>query len=312
MLSYILATRPWSMPMTIIAVCVGTLAAFPTNNVIEATTELQAEIHLHLGWFLLTLLAAMLMHTGGNVLNDHFDFKYGVDQNDLPASRLKVHPILSGLISSRGVWIEGIVLIGIAAILGSVIAIFRTPHIWWIGGCGVLGAYFYGGGQILRQRKIGYKLGYKYRALAELCFFFLWGPLMVQGACLVQSEQLSLRAFLISPLVGIWVALVVFANNIRDIENDGHAGIKTLAIILGKMRSVRLFCGLALGSYLYATILIFAGLMSGWGFLVWLSLPMTWNLCRMWSLPQLPVDTDGRTAQVSTIFGALLIVALWL
>ncbi|MGL4943741.1 MAG: prenyltransferase [Thermoguttaceae bacterium] len=292
---YFLSTRPWSLTFSVVAVLIGTLVSgVPITQIAW-------------GWLLLTVIGVVAFHTGGNVINDYFDTVSGVDNATLPPERLKYHAVLSGLLSLRFVFWEGMAFLAVAAVIGVTLTYFRSIQIVWIGAVAMVATYFYSGG--------GLRFGYKYRgAASELIFFLLWGPLLVEGACLVQSQQLSLGALLVSPLIGVWVALVLFANNIRDIETDTAANIKTLAIILGRAGSLKLFRGLVCGAFVYAALLAAMSFVTPFGTpwlgLTWLTIVPAWRLLGRLERSPYPPDADSQTAQVSTLFGLLVVVAL--
>jgi hypothetical protein len=52
----------------------------------------------------------------------------------------------------------------------------------------------------------------------------MWGPVIVGGTYFVQRGSLSPDAVLISVPFGLLVALVLLANNLRDIDYDRSAG----------------------------------------------------------------------------------------
>ena len=54
------------------------------------------------GWFALSFLGITLAHVSNNLLNDLFDAHVGLDQGDYPRALYAPHPILSGMISRRG------------------------------------------------------------------------------------------------------------------------------------------------------------------------------------------------------------------
>jgi 1,4-dihydroxy-2-naphthoate octaprenyltransferase len=69
----------------------------------------------------------------------------------------------------------------------------------------------------------------------------MFGPLTVAGAYYVQRGEFSGQAVWVSIPIGILVALIFFADNIRDIPFDGRVGIRTIATVLGKRPAVRLY-----------------------------------------------------------------------
>jgi 1,4-dihydroxy-2-naphthoate octaprenyltransferase len=159
---------------------------------------------------------------------------------------------------------------------------------------------------------IGYTappMKYKYFALGEVSVFLMWGPLMVEGAYYVQRHILSVNALLISIPFGILVALVIFANNIRDIEHDSREHIKTVAIWLGPKAGIHVYLAIMLLAYISTLIITLSGVLTPWGLLVFLSLPLAIKLLRQMET-SIPADADAQTAKLDTAFGVLLVAAL--
>ena len=194
---------------------------------------------------------------------------------------------------------EAIVLNGITILIGLILSFGRSMLVFWIGLVGFLACLFYTAAPIK----------YKYRAWGEFFVFLMWGPLMFEGAYAVQRQALSLKAFYISIPFGILVGMVLLANNIRDIAYDSRQGIKTIGILLGSRRSFFLYAGLILAAYLYVIGMVLVGILSPWGLLVLLSLPKAIHLLKSF-MEKIPEAADAITAQLNTIFGLLLIVAL--
>ncbi|MBM4312681.1 MAG: prenyltransferase [Deltaproteobacteria bacterium] len=286
--TYIIATRPWSFTMSLISVSVGTLLAAREGSI-------------SWGWFALTAFGITLFHAAANVINDYFDTRYQIDQEDSPTAKYRPQPILSGMLTPRQLLVEAIVLFALTLIIGVTAAVLISWHILWIGVVGFLTSVFYTATPI----KI------KYRALGEPAVFMIWGPLMIEGAYAVQRQTLSLEAFIISIPFGVLVALVLFANNMRDIAHDSRQDVKTLGIILGRRGSYRLFTGLIVLAYLYVLGMIVTGIMSRWGFLIFLSVPSAIRLLKIFK-KEIPDMADALTAQYDTVFGILLILALFL
>ena len=285
---YIMVTRPWSFTMSLISVSVGTLLAAE-----EGTVSWE--------WFLITALGIVFFHAAANVINDYYDTLYKVDRPDSPTVKYRPQPIISGLLTPRQVLIEAIILFGMTAVIGSFIAVMRSWHVLWIGIIGMLTGIFYTAGPVK----------FKYRALGELAVFMMWGPLMVEGAYAVQRQALSMTAIYISVPFGLLVALVLFANNMRDVAYDSRQQVKTLSIVMGMEKSYLLFAGLILAAYVYVFGMIVLGMLSFWGFIIFLSLPKAWSLLKTFK-EKIPDMADALTAQFDTIFGILLLAALFL
>lgn len=142
--------------------------------------------------------------------------------------------------------IEAVVLTGITLLIGLILSFGRSMLVFWIGLIGFLSCVFYTAGPI----------NTKYRAWGEFFVFLMWGPLMFEGAYVVQRKALSLNVLYISVPFGLLVGLVLLANNIRDIAYDSRQGVKTVAILLGTRRSIFLYAGLILAAYLLVIVMV--------------------------------------------------------
>jgi 1,4-dihydroxy-2-naphthoate octaprenyltransferase len=107
------------------------------------------------------------------------------------------------------------------------------------------------------------------------------------------------------------VALVLFANNMRDIAYDSRHNVKTVSIMLGTEKSYILFAGLIVLAYAYVLGMILTGMMSPWGLLIFISLPKAVSLLRVFR-NKIPDMADALTAQFDTVFGILLMLAIFL
>jgi 1,4-dihydroxy-2-naphthoate octaprenyltransferase len=70
-----------------------------------------------------------------------------------------------------------------------------------------------------------------------------------------------------------------------------------------------LYAGLILSAYLYVVGIIAGGILSLWGLLVLFSLPKAIRLLKSF-MERIPEAADAITAQLNTVFGLLLILAL--
>jgi 1,4-dihydroxy-2-naphthoate octaprenyltransferase len=283
---WFLATRPWSFTMTAISVGVG-----------GAVAALDGAFDVLL--FLLTLVGAVCVHGATNLINDYFDYKSGVDRPGAPTTLYRPHPLVQGLISPQAVLWVSVGLYAIAAIIGLALLALKGAGLLWFILVGAIASFFYTAGPIK----------YKYLALGELAVFLMWGPVIVGGTYFVQRGSLSPDAVLISVPFGLLVALVLLANNLRDIDYDRSAGIATLGTLLGQQKTRVLYQGLILLAYLATALLIALKILSPWGVLVFFSAPVAFRLIRTLQR-EIPNDADARTAQLDTLFGVWLIIGL--
>lgn len=284
--NWFLASRPWSFSMTAISVSVGSALA---------------AIEGGFSWplYLLTVIGAVLMHAGTNLINDYYDARHGVDTTEALTAQYRPHPIVHGLLPARRVLQVSLVLFAMAAAIGIYLTMLCGWTIFWIGLIGVAAGISY----------TAPPFKYKYFALGEISVFLMWGPLMVEGAYYVQRQALSAKALLVSIPFGVLVALVLLANNIRDIDHDKSKHIKTLAIMLGHRKGIYAYLFLMTLAYVCTLIITLTGVLSLWGLLIFLSLPLAVKLLRQMA-KSVPSDADARTAQLDTAFGVLLVLVL--
>jgi len=283
---WFLATRPWSFTMTAISVSVGALMAAMDGA---------------FSWslYLLTVAGVIFMHSAANLFNDYYDILSGVDTCDVSTARYRPHPLAEGSLTLTEVMIEAIFLFALAAAIGIFLAVTRGWAILVLAVIGAFAGIFY----------TAPPFRYKYMALGEISVFLMWGPLMVEGAYFVQRQTLSLDALWASLPFGVLVALVLFANNLRDSADDRDKGIRTLSTITGRHKGIWVYVGLVVFAYLSVVVMAFTGPLNYWSLLVLLSLPLFFRLLRQ-MIQNPPLDADARTAKLNTAFGILLIVSL--
>ena len=284
--NWFLASRPWSFTMTAISVGVGgALAAIdgPFSWVL----------------FMLSLTGAVFMHAAANLFNDYFDVKNGVDTMAAATAQYRPHPIVEGLLPDRQVFIAAFALLAMAGMIGVYLIFSCGWAVFWIGLMGSLAAVAY----------TAPPMKYKYFALGEISVFLMWGPLMVEGAYYVQRQALSLKALLISIPFGVLVALVLLANNIRDIDHDRNRHIRTIATMLGQRWGIYAYLTLMSAAYLCILLLIAMGMLPIWGLVIFLSLPLSIKLFNQ-MMCMVPADADAQTAKLDTAFGILLVIVL--
>jgi 1,4-dihydroxy-2-naphthoate octaprenyltransferase len=272
--------------MSIISVTGGTLVAVGDGP-----------FHLHP--YLLVVIGIVAFHAAANVINDFYDTRYEVDQPDSPTARYRPHPILAKLLTPRQLFVVGLALYVVTAAIGCYLAYSRSILILYIGLVGFAASFLYTAGPVK----------YKYRAMGELSVALMWGPLMFGGAYAAQRQALSLEALYLSIPFGVLVALVLFANNTRDIDYDSRRDVKTLSILLGLQASRRLYILMIVAAYLAMILLVVFEQTPVWSLLVLLSLPKAVSLIRTFSR-EIPEAADAITAQLDTVFGALLIAGL--
>ena len=255
---------------------------------------------IHWGHYVLTILGIIFLHAGSNVINDYFDYRNRIDTADVPGSyATEGRVLIQKKLQPRQVLWLGLMLFALSLPIGIYLTTVRGLPVMLLGVVGFLTGLFY----------TARPIALKYIALGEPAVFLMFGPLMVTGAYYVQRGEFTEQAAWVSVPIGVLVALILFANNIWDIQNDGRVGIHTLATLLGKPLAVRVYELLVAGVYGATVLLIILGQLSAWAFLTLFSLPLAFKLIKRLRT-DIPKDADARTAQLNTAFGILLIIAI--
>jgi len=247
-----LALRPFSYPASIVPVLVGTAAAAP--------------YHFDPGLFVLAFVGSILIHAGCNLATGFFDFMHGVQ----PAETLIGGSLRTGILPPKQVHMAAIACLVAGSLCGLVIVAFRGWPILALGFASVLAAYFY----------TAKPISYGRRGLGEVMVFLFMGVVMVMASYYVQLEEWDLRAFYASLPVGILVANILHANNLRDIDNDRLRHKLTIADAVGRPVADVILWALTLGAY--ASVIVVAGLEEApvWTLLVALSIPTAVTMLR--------------------------------
>ncbi|MFZ0727417.1 MAG: 1,4-dihydroxy-2-naphthoate octaprenyltransferase [Desulfobacterales bacterium] len=284
--NWFLASRPWSFTMTAISVAVGGAIA-------------AADGPFYWGLFFLSISGAVCLHAATNLINDYYDVKSGVDTIEVSTAQYRPHPLVEGKIQPRSVLTAAYLLFALATVMGLWLTAVRGWPLLAIGVAGLLASIAYTAPPV----------SYKYVALGELSVFLMWGPLMVEGAYFAQRGTFSADALWISIPFGVLVALVLLANNLRDIQHDKNRGIRTIAIFLGAQKGFILYAVLVSLAYLSILVMVLFGPLSWWSLLVFFSLPIAVRLLKLMA-KKIPDDADARTARLDTAFGVLLVISL--
>jgi len=206
---YILAIRPKTLTASIGPVLLGLFFVYyeqQSLNILIAS---------------LTLLCALLMQMGTNMVNDYFDFKRGVDGK----SRLgPVRATQMGLIKPHLVKISYQTLFGISFVLGTYLMWHGGLPIILIGAASLLAAYAYTGGPIPLS----------YYGLGEVLALVFFGPVAVWGTYFLQTKSPNLTPLFLGLGPGLIAATIMGVNNLRDSKTDEKSGKFTLAVFLGE------------------------------------------------------------------------------
>lgn len=281
----IISTRPWSFPMTLGSVIVGTLLAAKIGK-------------FYLPRLVLVGMGTILSHAATNLMNDYFDFKSGLDKSGSPTAKYRRHPLVEDWFTPRELIVYSSIAYSFVLVIGAYLTYLSGSLVIGFGLIGFVAGYFYTGG-----------IKYKYLGWGELSVFIVWGPLMVTGSFFVQSETITITPVLVSIPLGLLVASVLLGNNLRDKHYDKEAGVTTVATLVNETNGLLIFTLLISGAYLSLIFLILAGVLTFWSMLAFLSLPVAYQLLKRFA-QEVPDDADARTGQLEIIFAGLLVISL--
>ena len=88
----------------------------------------------------------------------------------------------------------------------------------------------------------GGKNPYGYAGLGDLAVFVFFVLVATMGTAYIQIGALDANSHFGGVAMGLFAASVLMINNIRDIDTDIHAHKKTLAVRMGKVPALVLFC----------------------------------------------------------------------
>ncbi len=260
---WLLITRASVIPMTLISGAIGGLLALPGGNA-------------SVGLWLLCTLGLVLAHASNNMINDYFDLEEGVDTLDSARAQYAPHPILSGMISRRGL-VRAILLV-------NALDLAIAAALIWARGWTVLG--FALAGFAISVCYVAPPLRLKHRGLGEPSVFVVWGPLMIAGSYFVTTGENPLWVWNASLTYGLLVMTVLFGKHIDKCDADAARGVHTLPVLLGAVRARRVAQALMLGFYAVVVLHVLTGVLGVWSLAVLASLPRAVRVLRLYGQPR--------------------------
>lgn len=211
-----------------------------------------------------TLLCAVALQILANLANDYFD---GIDGIDRLRKFGPMRLTQSGKVDPQQMRLV-LALLTLAIIVMAIPLMLRGGNtIIAVGILAILGAFLY----------TSTPLSFSRHALGELTAGIYFGPVAVWGSAFLQGDlPRPLNILLVGIIPGLLAAAIMSINNLRDMESDGVAGKKTLAVLIGLpyARLVPAFCiGMA---YLFTSVLAMTW---SWYFLLpLLTLPLAYSI----------------------------------
>lgn len=285
---WLLATRPWSFPAS----------AMPVLATFAFMTWVCSIYGMKIDWVsgILAVIGIVFFHASGNMLSDVRDYKKGVDKG------LDFMPLVNGSFQPREYVRFSLVLF----VIGLGIGFYIMSRCGWpLLYSAVYGAFF----------TLTYAT-FKYYALGDLVIFLSYAVIPIMGTTYATISEYYTPALVLALPIGLITVAILHVNNTRDIESDREAGIRTIAMLLGKRASLKLYTFEVLFPFLFIIATVCCGWLPIYSLVVLLAAPKAWKNARAVLSAkkkgsEVLATIDADTAQLQLIFSLLLAVSLF-
>ena len=216
-----------------------------------------------IGYFdaILTFAGVMALHASVDLLNDYWDFKRGIDTKTTRTKMSGGTGVLpEGLLKPSTVYRAGVLFLIIGSLIGSYFVITNGILIAIILGFAILSIYFYS------TKIVDSGLGEFFVAVK--------GSMIVIGTFFIQSGEVNIESILAGIVIGTLSSLVLFIASFPDHDADKSKGRKTLVIVVGKKKAIKLFWIFPLISYVVIAIGVSVSLFPVLSLITLLSFPL--------------------------------------
>jgi 1,4-dihydroxy-2-naphthoate octaprenyltransferase len=251
---YFLATRPPFLLASLVPCLIGLATAWSGGTELIWLTAM------------LTVLGAVIIHAGANVLNDYYDALNGTDEINTD----RLFPFTGGSrfiqngVLTRGQTARfGTLLLGVGTVIGLLLWERSGNGLLTIGAAGLLIAWAYSAPP----------LSLNSRGLGELCITIAFGLLIVMGADYVQRGSFDPLPLLAAISYGLLTSNLLYINQFPDRKADEAAGKHHLVVRLGPQRARWGYLLLLLAANGYLLAMVAAGLFTPWALLALLAAP---------------------------------------
>ncbi len=231
---WLFLTRAGVIPMTLVsALSAGLLAIFYDDPVDGAL-------------FALSTFGLVLAHMANNLMNDLFDLQVGTDQEDYPRNLYSPHPVLSGVISKKGLMVTALVV----NVLGLIVMLILVAARGW-----PIAAFALAGFVL----SVGYTappLRLKKHGLGEVTVIAVWGPLMMGGTYYAATGSIPWQVSVASLPYAILSTTVLMGKHIDKLAWDERDGTRTLPVVLGEERARLATKVMFVAFYVLAAVLV--------------------------------------------------------
>ncbi len=281
---WIIATRPWSFPASAMPVLVTLGYLFWSGEQVN--------------WIIgaIAMANVVIFHAAGNTWSDYNDYKSGVDRADTVGGL----SIVSGKFKDKQIKRLSLILFAVAVAGGLSITCATGMATLYFGLAGAILTIFYP--------------WLKYHALGDLDIFLTYSIVPMLGTSFVATGEIHADVLLLSVPVGLITVAILHSNNMRDIEQDKRAGIRTFAMCVGGKISSVLYCLEMIVPFLWIIVSVVLGILPLWCILVLAASKMAaGNAMQAWKFNKegmkALIGLDEKTARLQLVFSVLMFVA---
>jgi 1,4-dihydroxy-2-naphthoate octaprenyltransferase len=289
--TWLRAIRVRYLLASVIAVSNGIALAFWKNKQIDLSDAI------------LTFVGVICLHASIDLLNDYWDYKRGIDTATRRTKFSGGTGVLpENLLKPGNVYFVGLIFLLIGTLIGTYFVVIRGIAIALLLGFAILAVYFYSTSIV--------NLG-----LGE-AFVAIKGTLIVVGSYYVQTWSIGVGVVFVGIIMGILSASVLFVNSFPDYQADRSRGRRTLVILLGRQRAVKIFPWIILCTYVLIIAGIFLGYLKIYSLASLLSVPFAVRAIKRISKSYQDVEklvpVMGATVAYSRVTGVVLAASLFI
>lgn len=246
------AIKPPMYTVAVTPITVGTALAYSDTQQFKGTI------------FATFLLSSIAIIAWLNISNDVFDADTGIDVN-------KPHSVVN-LTGNKPLmfWLSN------AFLLSGIIGIILID--WWLKDWTVLGIIFLCCALGYSYQGPPFRLGYL--GLGEIICFICFGPLAIAAAYYAQTQTFDPSILAAGTFMGISTSIILFCSHFHQVKEDLAAGKKSPIVRLGTERGAQVLSFSTLILYPLTLLFIVLNLFPLKTLLVFLSLPLAWQLIR--------------------------------
>lgn len=257
--------------------------------------------------FFLALFGIIFLHAGTNLANDYFDHRSGNDEanpNPTPFSGGS-RVIQDGKLSPKQVLIASLIFFALGSAIGLYLnSILRGNVILILGGIGVVSGLFYSAAP----------LKWGYRSIGELMVGLNFGTLVVIGSFYTQAQMLEAMVVWVSIPIALLIVAVLYINEFQDYQADKSVNKRTLVVLLGKTRAIKLYYLLILLTYLVILVEVILGLMPYYALLTFLTAPIAFSALKIAKENHMKIfeliPANAKTIQLHLTIGLILSLSM--